>query len=470
MRSVLVLAFLTTFSGCFAVDVIDGALKCNAEGECPTGYYCASTGTCYQNGHTSPTAEGDLALPPESTADLATTPDLTSPCGDTQSDPKNCGSCGHDCTMLPNVTGQGVSCSAGECVVPASACAVGFAHCSSNVEDGCETDLAKPEHCGSCTNACAANTPLCSSMGGTFSCIAMCAAPTADRCGSQCVNLMSDANNCKTCGNVCTFANASATCNAGKCQQGTCDSGYKDCKNGPSDGCETYVMGSDKTNCGDCGNVCSFANAGATCNAGACQIGACSFGYADCKNGPADGCETSIQNDPNNCNGCNKKCALTESCASAACGKTDPVCGSGCDSTCVLPAQFSVDGNIAIDYVHGKKLWQRGILVGQSADQGRISCKNLNLDGVTGWRLPTVAEWREIAIKCGGLNAGNPGTCAPCVDQAAFPNNAAHGYWTADTAGSGVTLTEYTYDTFSGRSSRDDPTSAVPVKCIHDPI
>ena len=459
-----ILSLAVVLAGCFTVDPQDGAIKCNAQGECPTNYYCSS-GTCWRTGHFPPDG-GDS---PDLTVG-GSEPDLASACGDTQSNPQNCGTCGHDCTMLPHVTGQGVTCADGECVVPPSACAMGFAHCSSNVDDGCEADLSKATHCGSCTNACPTVTPLCAGSGTTFMCLAMCMAPTADICGSQCVNLATDANNCKTCGSVCSFANASSTCSAGGCQMAACNVGYKDCQGGPANGCETYVKGSDKTNCGDCGTVCSFPNAGATCNTGACQIGACTFGFADCKNGPADGCETNTQTDPNNCSACATKCGLTEQCSSSACGKTDPTCAAGCDATCVLPGQFSVDGNVAVDYVHGKKKWMRGTLVGQGFDQAKISCSNLNLDGIVGWRLPTTAEWKEISVKCGGLNAGAPGTCSPCIDQGAFPvaTNMASSYATSETMGSGATLQAVNYDTTSGRSFHGDVTSPIPVKCIHD--
>ncbi len=470
MRLAVLLGFALILVGCFTVNPVDGAVKCDVGGNCPTGYYCTG-GACWQDGHLPP---DDLGVTNSPDLTSSSSPDMVSPCGDTQSDAQNCGTCGHDCTKLPHVTGQGVVCTAGKCVVPLSACATGFTHCSTNVDDGCEVDLSQPAHCGSCTNACAVSAPLCSGSGSTFTCTVMCSSPTPDRCTSQCVNLNSDPNNCKTCGTACTFANASATCSTGTCAIGACNTGYKDCKNGPADGCETYVMGSDKTNCGDCGNACSFANAAASCATGVCQLGACNFGYADCKNGAADGCETNTQNDPMNCNACNAKCGLTESCATAACGKTTPTCGAGCDATCVLVGQFSADASVAVDYTHNKLIWQVGTLVAQSFDQAKLSCAGLNLDGLTSWRLPTIAEWGQIAVKCGGLNAGHPGTCTPCIDQAAFPpaSNVAQGYWSSDTNGGtpGVNLLIHAFSTFDGRQSNADPTAAVPVKCVHDPI
>jgi hypothetical protein len=51
---------------------------------------------------------------------------------------------------------------------------------------------------------------------------------------------------------------------------GTCLTGWGDCNNNLQyDGCETYVQGSDASNCGSCGNICS----GATpyCKSGSCS-------------------------------------------------------------------------------------------------------------------------------------------------------------------------------------------------------
>src|SRR5262249_10269282 len=87
-------------------------------------------------------------------------------CGDVSSDPKNCGACGHDCTAVPRIDTPGdVKCSASKCVIAGSACAAGYADCNGDPADGCETDLSKPEHCGSCTTTCAAGTPLCTPNG-----------------------------------------------------------------------------------------------------------------------------------------------------------------------------------------------------------------------------------------------------------------------------------------------------------------
>jgi hypothetical protein len=63
--------------------------------------------------------------------------------------------------------------------------------------------------------------------------------------------------NCGGCGIVCSPpANAStATCKAGVCGLGICESGYADCDHLPGNGCEVYTNG-DPLNCGGCGTIC----------------------------------------------------------------------------------------------------------------------------------------------------------------------------------------------------------------------
>src|ERR1017187_8685898 len=69
-------------------------------------------------------------------------------------DVHHCGACGHDCTGLPHVTGS-VSCNGtGQCSLVGSSCAVGWAHCTTNPDDGCETDITQATRCGSCSSAC----------------------------------------------------------------------------------------------------------------------------------------------------------------------------------------------------------------------------------------------------------------------------------------------------------------------------
>src|SRR4029077_5367056 len=97
-------------------------------------------------------------------------------------------------------------------------------------------------------------------------------------------------SNCGSCGESCgPLSNATVTCANGQCAA-TCHSGFKDCDETPANGCETSVQ--TTSNCGQCGQLCSYANATTSCATGTCQLTACTSGYADCNgNLEQDGCE-----------------------------------------------------------------------------------------------------------------------------------------------------------------------------------
>jgi hypothetical protein len=154
----------------------------------------------------------------------------------------NCGSCGHDCTALPNIAGY-VQCFSGQCY---SSCQAGFAACWPNYTDvGCPVDLS------------------------------------------------SDPKNCGQCGTVCGLVPGSpGICRDGTCV-GECPDGYGDCT--PVFGCETWL--GSATDCGACGvPACDLANVNATCNPNGphCQDAVCQPEFAHCD--PAgNGCEAAYE-------------------------------------------------------------------------------------------------------------------------------------------------------------------------------
>src|SRR5258708_34230306 len=82
-------------------------------------------------------------------------------------------------------------------------------------------------------------------------------------------------------------------------------------------------MKTDPNNWGACGHVCNAPNVQQSgCSNGACVVQVCSPGFANCNGVYADGCETNIQNDPNNCGGCGKVCLPGSVCQNATCCKT----------------------------------------------------------------------------------------------------------------------------------------------------
>lgn len=60
-------------------------------------------------------------------------------------------------------------------------------------------------------------------------------------CGVQCIDLMSDPNNCGKCGVSCVIPASDAACVAGVCAVGTCAAGWSDCDLDVNNGCETAL-------------------------------------------------------------------------------------------------------------------------------------------------------------------------------------------------------------------------------------
>ena len=281
---------------------------------------------------------------PECTANCtgATADMCGTSCVNLKTDAKNCGTCGHDCSGLPNVKpGATVTCQAGICSVPPSACATGFAHCSTNPEDGCEADLGRPGSCGQCGKTCVAPTALCTTTTNPPSCASSCTTPTPTLCGTKCVEIQSDPSNCGLCGHNCTTlpnVKAGATgveCRSGACfvPPSACVSGFAHCPGAkPDDGCETSLT--NTTNCGQCGKacvaptgLCSTTTGAPTC-ASNCVAPAPTLCGAKC----AD-----TQSDPLNCGACNNNCAALPhvkagaavSCVAGVCQIPPSSCAAG---------------------------------------------------------------------------------------------------------------------------------------------
>ncbi|MCK5796685.1 MAG: hypothetical protein KAI47_05860, partial [Deltaproteobacteria bacterium] len=272
-------------------------------------------------------------------------------------DPKNCGKCGNVCTF-PNATGQ---CSGGKCIQ--GACA----------PDYYDTDPTKP----GCELYCL------KTHGGTEICDG--ADNNCDGQTDEGFNKQTDENNCGTCGNICQFNNAAASCSGGKCIQGACTTGFKDL-DPVAPGCETQcpvwppTTGETSTSnrCdgvdNDCdGHVDEDFPTGAACglSAGECATGAlsCTAGVESCIGGTGpsveicDGkdndCDTHIDEDFDkladpryceNCKGCTIAHAIAKcvngTCARAVCeqGWVDNDANPDCEYQCTVTGQEICDG------------------------------------------------------------------------------------------------------------------------------
>jgi hypothetical protein len=205
--------------------------------------------------------------------------------------------CAVYCNHLPHVLpGTSVGCDAnGVCELPNPVpCEDGFAHCSTNPNDGCETDLLSQNTCGSCDAVCTASDgyPVCTRLHGIYYCSPVCAAPTPDACEVTCVDLQTDLGNCGSCGNSCLGTHAVMACTQGQCAFVQCDT--PDFAHCPGDTtCET-PLGTD-ANCEGCGDkACALANTVLTCpSANACTSAICAPGYGNCDSSTPD-CEASF--------------------------------------------------------------------------------------------------------------------------------------------------------------------------------
>jgi hypothetical protein len=248
----------------------------------------------------------------------------------------NCGACSNRC-RFPNAAAR---CIDGACAL--GACVVGFADCNGVAADGCETNLAAdPTHCGACPTRCTAPA------GRSATCVAgvctvgvTCAAPLADCNGTMGDGCEENTNtstlHCGGCGRACNATNGSPACVGGVCASIACTAGYGNCDSNLGNGCEVDFATS-VTHCGRCANPCTFANASATCELGACRPGTCAAGFGNCDGNANNGCEVALATSATHCGICGRACVGGASCVAGACacpaGQT--LCGTGASAICV---------------------------------------------------------------------------------------------------------------------------------------
>jgi len=237
---------------------------------------------------------------------------------DTRVSVLHCGACGRACTP-PNAE---ASCAMGACGI--ARCNAGFGDCDGNASNGCETDLRiTPSHCGMCGNGCPsrANAAAVCAVG---SCASICVSGFLD-CDGDAANgceadLRTSTTSCGGCGRACAPPRATGVCEAGACRIGSCMAGFADCNMDPADGCEVNT-GSDRSHCGACSNVCSVPGATAVCAAGACRLDACLAGRGDCDMSATNGCEVDLNATVAHCGACGARCDLPNATASCAAGR-----------------------------------------------------------------------------------------------------------------------------------------------------
>lgn len=257
-------------------------------------------------------------------------------CGtDLTRDPDNCGSCGNKCLVYKpiHMTSRCIDgACALECLSPPSTIGrVDWRNCNDLVDDGCEVNVVDDaKNCGSCGNVCAPGS----------SCIdGKCGCPTGlIECDGMCVDPKNDDNNCNGCGNRCEdpadacapppahsyYGCRNSKCGVLKCQDPAvdCDGDLGATKCG-GNGCEVESAAT-KENCGGCGVKCTGAD---ECidegNGPECGIPCARFGKILCGQDCSD-----LLSDPNNCGGCNAACKAAGPNQARACKKG--VCAYEC--------------------------------------------------------------------------------------------------------------------------------------------
>ncbi len=293
------------------------------------------------------------------------------PCG-APTDPRNCGTCDHDCTALPHVRADRVACRDGACIIPVNGCLPGYGNCSGDTERGCESDVSQPVRCGCGVNCPPSSTRLCATPpDGTPMCVATCAEVAGlIACGQQCVDLKTNSAHCGACNARCQPPNAEGMCVAGQCAVSRCLKGHADC-NPAVFGCETIV--GSFYECRSCGDTCATAYANGACAASGCTR-TCHAGFGDC-NATSRDCETPLDTAAN-CGSCGTVCPNDrplcggqrghENCLGACAAPTPDACGSSCTDLQSDPRHCGACGTVCESY--------------QACDRGRCTPRYVKTD------------------------------------------------------------------------------------------
>lgn len=205
-----------------------------------------------------------------------------------------------ECQTDTDCQGQGrpagLTCQQNSCTCPG-----GKTVCGTSCVD-IQTDA---DNCGACSNKCKAQGATCNA--GTCT----CPGGKTD-CNGICVDTQTDGKNCGTCGTICVAQNSS--CDKGVC---VCPGGKLQCVG------QCVDVKTDANHCGACGNKCTPQ--GTPCDAGKCG---CPTGKVVCNGQCAD-----LQSDKDNCGTCGTQCTNGQTCQSGTC--KCPTGFSICSGQCV---------------------------------------------------------------------------------------------------------------------------------------
>lgn len=246
----------------------------------------------------------------------------------------NCGSCGNNCSLVPNAT---ATCEADilggyDCAI--QTCSDGWVDCDSGIA-GCEVQLGTVQNCQGCGDACPElprTNRSCGASGCEYSCVegwVDCDTDIGDPTGNGCEIQLGTTANCLACGDACNVG-AGEVCTESGCQSSCPAATPTDCSGACVD------LQTDPSYCGSCTTSCSPGqDSTAICSSGAC-VYTCVDGFADCdgdvgSGASGNGCETQLGT-VSDCATCGDSCSSTNTAEQWACDTS----GSGASSnTCV---------------------------------------------------------------------------------------------------------------------------------------
>jgi hypothetical protein len=349
----------------------------------------------------------------------------------TRNNAANCGACGVVCAFANAVP----ACDDDVCRL--SACLDGFADCDGDPTNGCEVDLrVDGANCGRCGTACALANAAAVCINRSCA-VAECASPFADCDGNPAngceANTQTSLAHCGTCGTACNLANAQASCVAGSCRIASCNPGFSDCDGDPNNGCETRTQDS-LTNCGGCGNLCSFANATPICNGDTCGIAGCQSGFGNCDGQLANGCEVDTRLSVNHCGSCGNACALpnatpvcsNSTCAVAGCQGSFRDCDgqapNGCEVDILTNVTHCGGCGIACSLPNAVSRCDGGSCAIQSCNPGWADCDGNPFNGCETNTDSSTFACGGCGTVCSFPNAGALCSAGTCQIGACNPN------------------------------------------------
>jgi hypothetical protein len=236
------------------------------------------------------------------------------------------------------------------------------------------------------------------------------------------INAASDPSQCGECGKTCSSANGQAVCAAGICQI-LCNPGFGDCDANLANGCESQLV-SDANNCGVCGKKCDGSTGTPTCNNGACSI-ACNPGLGDCDGNATTGCEVNLLTDPNHCGTCMTMCSNaggTPSCNNAVCaiscnagwGNCDAAVQNGCETNLQSSAANCGACGAACSSANGTPSCLGG-LCNTACFSGWGNCDGLSSNGCEAPLNTTVncGSCGKTCTNSNGTSVCSAGSCVP---------------------------------------------------------